>query len=453
MLLDELLEDHFLKNSVEFKREAMEIDRTRPVYGSEDIMPNIDELEFNPGIAYDTNYVHNNYSEDVDMTLGLGIDNDRQETDNLGTFQNQIPNHRGHILPGLSSSLPDKLKLLSLNLSSGSSKSPSPEFINYKEFHDERTINPRQLSLEKKRKKKTKHDLESLQDLLEMQPVESPPPHQTVMPNSLYQVPLQKDYILPSSFSSPNLKQYSDFKMNDECFNAIKIWLDNDNYNQILKNPTGVLPTNYKRRNSTNGVVSKPIDMLEKRKRRKSYNSRQDLKDLKLEISVNSAIDDSPDMMSQEFEESGSKTSSSNGVQSLTTSSNGDREEYREEIVSVIPAHNGRVLKNEPIVIPPQEDGKPFPCPNCSKQFKRSEHLKRHIRSVHSNIRPFHCKYCEKQFSRSDNLAQHLKTHYKINSNGTTSIIYGNPNLHNRGRRKSNFEDNSAGSDYDYLNT
>lgn len=91
---------------------------------------------------------------------------------------------------------------------------------------------------------------------------------------------------------------------------------------------------------------------------------------------------------------------------------------------------------------------KPFPCPHdhCTKQFKRSEHLKRHIRSVHSNIRPFHCRFCEKKFSRSDNLAQHLKTHYRLNPNGTTSIIYGNPNLNNRGGRKSS-KGQSTGSE------
>lgn len=84
-----------------------------------------------------------------------------------------------------------------------------------------------------------------------------------------------------------------------------------------------------------------------------------------------------------------------------------------------------------------EDDGpKPFPCNDCEKQFKRLEHLKRHIRSVHSKIRPFHCKYCEKKFSRSDNLAQHLKTHFKINANGTTSVIYGNPNPYNRAGRK-----------------
>ncbi|EDO18350.1 hypothetical protein Kpol_1013p21 [Vanderwaltozyma polyspora DSM 70294] len=56
---------------------------------------------------------------------------------------------------------------------------------------------------------------------------------------------------------------------------------------------------------------------------------------------------------------------------------------------------------------------KPFKCGDCTKQFRRSEHLKRHIRSVHSKERPFPCKYCDKKFSRSDNLSQHLKTHKK----------------------------------------
>ena len=70
------------------------------------------------------------------------------------------------------------------------------------------------------------------------------------------------------------------------------------------------------------------------------------------------------------------------------------------------------------------------------QQFKRSEHLKRHQRSVHSNDRPFACKYCEKKFSRSDNLAQHLKTHIKTDANGNAMIVYGNPSNHGRKEKK-----------------
>ncbi|CEP63915.1 C2H2-type zinc finger protein LALA0_S09e05358g [Lachancea lanzarotensis] len=62
---------------------------------------------------------------------------------------------------------------------------------------------------------------------------------------------------------------------------------------------------------------------------------------------------------------------------------------------------------------PFDDDEKPFKCRECTKTFRRSEHLKRHIRSVHSTERPFHCPYCDKKFSRSDNLSQHLKTHKK----------------------------------------
>ncbi|SMN21754.1 similar to Saccharomyces cerevisiae YMR037C MSN2 Transcriptional activator related to Msn4p [Maudiozyma saulgeensis] len=59
------------------------------------------------------------------------------------------------------------------------------------------------------------------------------------------------------------------------------------------------------------------------------------------------------------------------------------------------------------------ESDKPFTCTTCGKSFRRSEHLRRHIRSVHSQERPFACTLCDKKFSRSDNLSQHLKTHRK----------------------------------------
>lgn len=81
---------------------------------------------------------------------------------------------------------------------------------------------------------------------------------------------------------------------------------------------------------------------------------------------------------------------------------------------------------------PSSEDAVSYPCLECDKQFKRLEHLKRHIRLVHLNIRPFHCTYCDKKFSRLDNLAQHLKTHYRTDSLGNTSVVYGNPSQRKR---------------------
>ncbi|KAK3806399.1 MAG: hypothetical protein J3Q66DRAFT_290257 [Benniella sp.] len=49
----------------------------------------------------------------------------------------------------------------------------------------------------------------------------------------------------------------------------------------------------------------------------------------------------------------------------------------------------------------------------CGKLFKRSEHLKRHVRSVHTLEKPFICPVdsCPKRFSRSDNLNQHIRIH------------------------------------------
>lgn len=63
----------------------------------------------------------------------------------------------------------------------------------------------------------------------------------------------------------------------------------------------------------------------------------------------------------------------------------------------------------------PDSPTKIYTCtePGCNKIFKRSEHLKRHLKSIHCEEKPFSCPFpkCDKKFSRSDNLAQHLRIH------------------------------------------
>ncbi|KAJ7483555.1 hypothetical protein FB451DRAFT_1029030 [Mycena latifolia] len=49
----------------------------------------------------------------------------------------------------------------------------------------------------------------------------------------------------------------------------------------------------------------------------------------------------------------------------------------------------------------------------CGKGFVRGEHLKRHVRSIHTYEKPHKCPFegCGKAFSRRDNLAQHSRVH------------------------------------------
>ncbi|KAI8876878.1 hypothetical protein K501DRAFT_137352, partial [Backusella circina FSU 941] len=74
------------------------------------------------------------------------------------------------------------------------------------------------------------------------------------------------------------------------------------------------------------------------------------------------------------------------------------------------PRSRGRRVSNIPGC-----EARMFTCKadGCGKVFKRSEHLKRHIRSIHTLEKPYECPYqsCSKRFSRSDNLNQHIRIH------------------------------------------
>jgi hypothetical protein len=52
------------------------------------------------------------------------------------------------------------------------------------------------------------------------------------------------------------------------------------------------------------------------------------------------------------------------------------------------------------------------PWPRCNREFKRSEHLRRHELTVHNpNQEVFPCQFCNHPFNRKDNLKSHLKLH------------------------------------------
>ena len=80
--------------------------------------------------------------------------------------------------------------------------------------------------------------------------------------------------------------------------------------------------------------------------------------------------------------------------------------------VNLVPKKLGTLSKTrgrKPSLI--LDASKQFACDYCERRFKRQEHLKRHVRSLHMGEKPFGCHICDKKFSRSDNLNQHIKTH------------------------------------------
>ncbi|KAE8215440.1 hypothetical protein CF327_g1299 [Tilletia walkeri] len=90
----------------------------------------------------------------------------------------------------------------------------------------------------------------------------------------------------------------------------------------------------------------------------------------------------------------------------------------------------GRRVPNDPLEMQNLgKGGKVWTClvPECGKCFRRSEHLKRHIRSIHTEERPYMCPYpgCKKGFSRHDNLNQHARVHQMADSEGVAMMPSG----------------------------
>ncbi|EJC98609.1 uncharacterized protein FOMMEDRAFT_136840 [Fomitiporia mediterranea MF3/22] len=76
-----------------------------------------------------------------------------------------------------------------------------------------------------------------------------------------------------------------------------------------------------------------------------------------------------------------------------------------------VPTHPGIVVQSDGA--PRRTRGYTCRVSGCGKCFARGEHLKRHIRSIHTNEKPHKCPHpgCGKEFSRHDNLCQHMRVH------------------------------------------
>ncbi|KAF9293488.1 hypothetical protein BGZ74_011692 [Mortierella antarctica] len=87
----------------------------------------------------------------------------------------------------------------------------------------------------------------------------------------------------------------------------------------------------------------------------------------------------------------------------------------RRASTAVTPSSTSKPKAQRRASLSPDASTKLFSCifDDCGKLFKRSEHLKRHVRSVHTLEKPFLCPFqgCPKRFSRSDNLNQHIRIH------------------------------------------
>lgn len=52
-------------------------------------------------------------------------------------------------------------------------------------------------------------------------------------------------------------------------------------------------------------------------------------------------------------------------------------------------------------------------CKRCHKEFKRRQHLRRHVRTFHRKELRFICLLCDKAATRKDNLQRHIRTTHR----------------------------------------
>ncbi|KAF8231948.1 hypothetical protein L208DRAFT_1274542 [Tricholoma matsutake] len=139
---------------------------------------------------------------------------------------------------------------------------------------------------------------------------------------------------------------------------------------------------------------------------------------------------------------------SSSSTTSSTADTSSDRRGPRSRVILPIPVPN-LTKKSRGRRVPTKlgtangsandagpKDARMYVCnvESCRKCFHRGEHLKRHIRSIHTHDKPFACLRadCDKRFNRHDNLLQHLKVHRDLSPPSPTIVKDAGSSLQTR---------------------